>query len=376
MVEMENRFNLAEILPAFFTLIAGVIFGGSMVVLTPPFDVPEEWQHFFRCYQISQRTIYATLDDMGVPGGEVPVSFLKASAVIHAGLRDEYDFQISPEKFQRMASFPLQPGKKRVCVFPSTARFSPVPYLPAAVAMYVGRHFRLSPLALFYMGRASTLAAYLALVVAAVWLMPIHKWFMVLVALMPMSIFLAASLSADALSIAFSLLAIAMILRLVLLSGPLERRSLIGLGTVLTLLALTKPPYNLIAFFFLAVPPDKFASQGQCWRARAWMILLPIAVAFAWTWSARDACVPYRPCADVHAQTLWMLANPWSFVERVVARLTDGNLYAGIIATLGWGTIWIASSVYYLYWGGLIAAVVLDGSQDRLRLPISARRLP
>ena len=75
MVEMENRFNLAEILPAFFTLIAGVIFGGSMVVLTPPFDVPEEWQHFFRCYQISQRTIYATLDDMGVPGGEVPVSF-------------------------------------------------------------------------------------------------------------------------------------------------------------------------------------------------------------------------------------------------------------------------------------------------------------
>ncbi len=79
---------------------------------------------------------------------------------------------------------------------------------------------------------------------------------------------------------------------------------------------------------------------------------------------------------DVHAQTLWMLANPWSFVERVVARLTDGNLYAGIIATLGWGTIWIASSVYYLYWGGLIAAVVLDGSQDRLRLPISARRLP
>ena len=303
--------------------------------------MPEEWQHFFRCYQVSQRIVYAPHNDNGIPGAFVPLSFVRTVKIVCGKYRNEYDLEYSAENFEKVASMPLHPGVTKFAKLTSTARFSPVPYLPAAAALYVGRHLRLPPLVLFYMGRVSTLAAYLALVVAAVWLMPVHKWFMVLVALMPMSIFLAASLSADALSIAFSLLATAMILRLALRNEGLAPPQPGRAGNRLDALALTKPPYNLIAFFFLAVPQHKFATRRQCWLARIWMIFLPIAMAFAWTWSARDACVPYRPCVDVHAQVLWMLANPWPFVERVVSRLTCGYLYLGVVATLNWGTIWL-----------------------------------
>jgi uncharacterized membrane protein len=361
--------------PALFTLIVGAIFGGSMVFVTPPFDVPEEGQHFFRCYQCSQGKVYAILNDVGVPGGDLPESLSDVSLAIHNKAKNEYDLRMSAEKIKRVLTFPIDRGRKHFAGFPSTGRFSPMPYLPAAVAMWVGRKAKCTALEELYFGRVGTLAGYLLLVAAAVWLMPIHKWTMSLVALMPMSIFLAASLSADALTIAFSLLSIAMILRLGLRSENADRRSLLWLGTVLVCLALVKQAYVLVALLFLMVPQAKFADRGQCWRIRTLMIALPIAVCVAWTYSARELCVPYRTCVDTHAQALWILANPWPFAQRVITRLTDGDVYAGIIATLGWGTIWVAKGVYPIYWTALLATAVLDGGQEEVQLSKTARAI-
>jgi hypothetical protein len=374
-IKTDNRFNTANIFPAVFTLIAGAVFGGGMIFVTPPFDAPEEYQHFFRGYQCSQGEAYASLNDAGVPGGNLPASLSEVSIAIHSTARNEFEFHVSAEKLKGALSIPLEPGRKSFAGFPSTARFSPLPYLPAAAAMWAGRKLGFSALEELYVGRAGTLAGYLLLVVAAVWLTPIHKWLFSLVALMPMSIFLAASLSADALTIAFSLLSIAMILRLALQSRCVFSRDLAWLGAVLSLLALAKPPYVLIALLFFIVPKDKFAGRGHCWRARAWMICLPIAVGAAWTFSARDLCVPYRLCVDTRGQAQWILANPWHFTKLVVSRITDGYLYSGIIATLGWGTVWLAWKVYYFYWAALLAAAVFDGSQDNVRLPIRSRAI-
>jgi uncharacterized membrane protein len=368
----ENRFPTADVLPAFFTLIVGAIFGGSMVFLTPPFDVPEEWQHFFRSYQCSQGIVYSSSRE-GVPGGDIPSSMCAVSDAIQGPIRNEYQFKIPPETLRAAWSKPLDPARTEYAQFPVTARYSPVPYLPAAAAMRAGQLAGLTALEELYAGRAGTLIGYLFLVVAAVWIMPVQKWLMALVALMPTSVFLAASVSADALSIAFPLLAFAMILRLALQPSSVDRRNLRWLAATLLLVGLVKPAYVLMACFFVIVPQDKFASRGECWRARASMIGLPLAAGLAWVLSVRGLCVPLRPGVDVTGQAHWILANPWPFAKRVIARLADGYLYAGIIATLGWGTVWIASKVYYIYWTGLLAAAVFDGSRDEVQVRIEAR---
>ena len=64
----DNRFQLANILPPFYVLVMGVIFGGSMIFLTPPFNVPEEDQHFYRSYQCSEGSVYAARNDDSVGG--------------------------------------------------------------------------------------------------------------------------------------------------------------------------------------------------------------------------------------------------------------------------------------------------------------------
>ena len=267
-----------------------------------------------------------------------------------------------------MATIPLDPERRKFAEFPAAARFSPVPYLPAAAAMWITRGPKSTALGELYIARIGTLTAYLLLAATAVWVMPVQKWLMSLVALMPMSMFLAASVSADALSIGFSLLSIAVIVRLALRDGPVSRGDLAWLGTVLLLLALVKPAYVLIAFLVFMVPEEKLGGQRQCWRMRAGFIAIPLAASFLWLLSVRGLYVPLRPGVDPPGQVRWIVAHPVYFCKHVLDRITDVWLYSGVIATLGWGTLWLASYVYYVYWFALLAAAALDGSGQDFRV--------
>jgi uncharacterized membrane protein len=371
--QKDHRFKAADCLPAFFTLVVGAMFGGSMIFLTPPFNVPEEGQHFYRSYHCSQGKVYASRNG-DLVGDELPASLEEAIEATLAHPRSEYELRISAENLKKGLLVPLDPPRRKFLGFPVTARYSPVPYLPAAAAIWAGRCAGRTALEELYLGRAGTLVAYLLLVVAAVWLMPIQKWTLTLVALMPMSVFLAASITADALSIALSLLAIAMILRLVLLRAESAGRgSMWRLGAILLLVALAKPGYVLIALLFLLVPKDKFSDRRRCWRARAWLVGLPLAANIAWVLSVRGLCVPLRPCVDMQAQACWMLAHPWTYLKTLEMIINDPYLHAMVIATLGWGTLFLAPAIYGIYWTGLLATAVFDGGQDDVRLPIWTR---
>jgi uncharacterized membrane protein len=371
-LQTDRRARLADFLPALFTLVVGIIFGGSMVFLTPPFDVPEEGQHFCRSFGLSQGVVYASRNGDSV-GCDLPASIEEVNQAIIGRPRDEHELRISIEKVKDVLRIPLEPQRQRFCEFPVTARYSPAPYLPAAAAIWVGQRAGMTALQALYIGRCGTLVGYLLLVVAAVWLTPIQKWTMTLVALMPMSIFLAGAITADALSIALALLAIAMLLRLILRAENVDRLSLLWLAAVLLLLGLAKPGYVLIALLFSLVPKSKFAGRWRCGWTRAWMIGLPIAASILWVLSARRLCVPIRPCVDVAGQAHWIFANPWTFIKMADWKIGDPYLYVGIIGMLGWGTILMAPVVYKIYWVGLMATAVLDGGEDEVRLPVFAR---
>ena len=370
-LQIESGFKTADVLPAFFTLVVGAIFGGSIIFLTPPLDVPEEGQHFWRSYGLTEGLIYASREGDSV-GGELPASLDEAGYAAIAHPNNEYGFRISAESIKKGLLVPLDPLRRKFYGFPVTARYSPVPYLPAAAAIWVGQRVGLRALEELYIGRAGTLIGYLLLVVTAVWLMPVQKWTLTLVALMPMSIFLAAAITADALSIALGLLAIAMILRLVVRAQVVERRSLGWLGAILLLVALAKPGYVLIALLFLLVPKDKF-SAGHSWWMRAGMVGLPLAVSVAWILSIRGLSVPLRPCVDMKAQACWMLAHPWTYLRSMDETIGDVFRLQGIVGTLGWGTVLLAPAVYKIYWAGLLTTAVLDGGREDVRLSFWTR---
>ena len=349
-LENDNDRGFADFLPAFFVLLVGAIFGGSMVFVTPPFDAPEEPQHFHRSYQCSQGTIWATRNGQ-TSGGDMPLSLRRVHGLSIGAPRNENELQVSVHDIKEALALPLDPQAHDFVGFPVTSRYSPVCYLPSAAAIAIGRCARLTALRELYIGRAGTLIGYLLLVIAAIWLTPVQKWSMALVALMPTSIFLAASLSADALSIAISLLAISMILRAALQGGIAGPRGLCGLGAVLAALALVKPGYVLISFLFLSVPAERFSSRAACRRVRAMMIGMPLALSAAWVLSIRDLNLPLRPGVNMHAQAQWMFEHPGEYLKLLVGGLTRLDVYGRAIATLGWGTIFLRTPLYWTLLG-------------------------
>jgi len=89
--------------------------------------------------------------------------------------------------------------------------------------------------------------------------------------------------------------------------------------------------------------------------------------------SISGLCAPLRPCVDMKAQACWMLANPWTYLKSMDARIYDPYLHSTIIATLGWGTLCLAPAIYWIYWIALLATAVLDGGDDDLRMPLLTR---
>ena len=70
--------SLFLIAPEKFFLALGLFFGLMFIVLTPPFQVPDETNHFFRAWQVSEGGLSAVKQDSRV-GGFIPQSLVKFS---------------------------------------------------------------------------------------------------------------------------------------------------------------------------------------------------------------------------------------------------------------------------------------------------------
>src|SRR5271169_6733390 len=70
--------GLAWLRPDLACLLLGLAGALSMVVLTPPFQVPDEQEHFHRAYQLSELHLLRTEQD-GRAGADLPSSLIELS---------------------------------------------------------------------------------------------------------------------------------------------------------------------------------------------------------------------------------------------------------------------------------------------------------
>ena len=245
--------------PRLFLLIGG-FFGLLMLVITPPFQTPDEHDHFFRAVMISsgqfvgRKYPFSENQKKQVPakylngsGGIVPISIPYTTRMVNQKLPFHPENKQSLNDLEKMFSLPLNmPGQPDVFTNTSAAGYSPILYLPSGLAITVGWHLKLSPLWLMYLGRLANLLAFLGLAYWALKITPTGKIIFFLLALMPMSLFLAPSLSIDGLTIASSMLLTATLLNLARNGQqPVTRQAWLIVPGTLTLLALAVISYLL-----------------------------------------------------------------------------------------------------------------------------------
>jgi uncharacterized membrane protein len=196
--------------------------------------------------------------------------------------------------------------------------------------MAFGRGFGVSTLMLLYLGRLGSLFATVALLALAVRRMPTRAWMLATVALLPVTVFQAAMLSADGVTIALALLVLALALDVAATPrGAVTKGRLVEIALATVALGLAKPPYILFALAF-AIPWRRHGGTV----ARGLVASAGAGVLAAAAWGAYASSV-YEPPrlppgyagpigrftvythVDPHRQERLVLHHPWQFAQTI-----------------------------------------------------------
>jgi hypothetical protein len=343
-------------------LALGVPFGLAFALVTPPLQTPDELRHLARAFALSEGTLVADAIVDGRPSIRVPASLVALPNRLGPELQLHSERRQDPSLISRELARPpvLEPRVWR----PLPSLYSPVAYLPQALGVGAARVLGLPVVAWVHLGRLANLAAFLGLTAIALRAAPAHATTLLATALLPMTLFLAASLSADAATNALAFAWLAFAWRAMTPGAPLSRREVGGLAALAAALGLAKPGYALLAALVLAVPRARLGTRAR--QVAVIALWLGSALVPGALWSAYVAALgpgPLVPGADPGAQLDWIAANPGRFAHVLGASAAEMAFMwrATFVGVLGHADTWLPLWLYTLQPAVLAAVAFADG---------------
>lgn len=353
--------------PALVFLVASLVSGLVHLLLTPPFQAPDEAAHLFRAWRVSEGRL-----DLR-PGQdrawiEVPAGLLHAGEALYGPSPPFRAVRaVSWDELRDAARLPIDPTPQRVFV-PNTLQYTFVPYVPQAAGLALARASGASALGALYAARLANLLLSSLLVAWAIAQLPAYRWLTAAIALTPMAVALRASASADALALAAACLLVAAIAHAAWSASPLRRRDVVVLAAAAALVCATKAAYAPLVFLVLLVPRSRWPADLR--RPWAWATagsLLVVGVT-AWALATARAVPALRVDAavDPPRQIAHALAHPWSFAGIVLRdyAVHAPRYAAQLVGKLGWLDVRLPPVFVVVYLLLLAALLGLDGSLE------------
>lgn len=356
-------------------VITTAVLGGYFLVMAPPFMGTDEAAHFFRIFQLSEGKLLADKFPSGHYGGEVPENLDRISSYVREELPVHKNRR---EPFRPAAAYydllKQPPSPERVQTgFTGAGGYSPVSYAPMIGAMMVGRSLDLSNATLLYSVRAANLVTYMVLGVIGLWLLRGRKsqWFVLVILTLPMSLFEAATVNADAVLIGLCLLFLCALLRYWHDKQP-SRVVLAALCVSAILVPLAK-----VVYVFLALLAPLALMLRRHWGRRSYLYAVGLALAIgipatAWVLATRGpnqavgVLITDLAPADAPAQIDFILRHPWQLLAVLLVNPFYHilGLATGMVGMLGANVIWAPPIVTL---AGLFALLVAFSQADELQ---------
>lgn len=332
--------------PRFFVALA-LLLGLLFVFVTPPFEVPDEQNHFWRALAIGNGQL---LPRRGLD--TTPIVKSTQSFVWVLGSSDPRE--MFARKLRNAAALPYDGVPAGTVRF--AAWYTPLPYV---VQSLVAR-LPLRPAMIFYGGRIANLLVAVLLIALAIRAAPQYGGILASGALLPMSLYELASWSADAATIALAFLFTALLL------VPPRRIWVVALAGFA--LALCKPAYFLVALLAL-VMPFRRRDRILILFATAFGTLLAILAAVRGAYNAR-----FGYPVDAAAQVRCIAAHPIRFAGVALRDLgTNGRFYIEeMIGRFGANEIKLSPFVITIEIILLIVVALTAGTALRARVRATA----
>jgi hypothetical protein len=259
-----------------------LIFGSLILLATPPLRGPDETAHFLRAYGVAQGDLVPSMIDGEKRKGVHIPPYLFEGFDYFEGVRvreKEAGFNyrgVFEAWFSRPPLNSDPAAGDRFVPYGGSEGYSPVTYLPQAVAALLARALDLGFLPTLYAMRFAGLLVLTAVIACAVAIVPNLAWTFLAIAMLPAALYGRSVISADGSALAVAMLVVALWLRGVV-TPQLVTPALQSVLMVIN--ALAKPP-NL-AFVLL--------ESGRLWGSErrvglfALVVLPAMACAVLWT---------------------------------------------------------------------------------------------
>lgn len=252
-----------------FALILAL--GVAYTMVLPPYGAPDEKYHINQSFTLACRwaNVFSSEDwDMG----HVPINMsYRREHDFDAALQDQEDgttvwawqafadgmFTLSPDDFD-----------SHTALEEAQTDSNPILYLPSAAAVFVGFLLHLGFVPVLVLGRLANLVCFAALAAAAVRFAPFGRRIFAAVALLPMTLHLAASFSRDALLLGLCFVFTSLCLRAAFGEKAPGRALLIAIAAAGLLFCPGKAVYLPLAALVLLIPSKRLAlPRPVLWKA-------------------------------------------------------------------------------------------------------------
>ena len=325
-------------------LLVLLMFGVPMILLIPPGAGYDEEDHLVRVWELSAGSF--------IPGQMSPQELRYPTVFRDFAYRQQGSTGfISSDFWQSYARAGLDERGFVRREIDTKSVYSPALLFPQAITMRIfGRSMGLPALPAFYLSRMAGLLSYLLLTWLAVRQMPFGKWILLVLAVSPMALFQAATITPDAISNGIGFLFIAGCLQLAQVRevGWSETGRLVIFIFLLFLAKLNLIP--LILLPFLLILPSQFRSKKvYVFLLVITLVLFLIEVAGWNSIASRNFGSLLLEEANPTAQLLYILSHPFAFLQTMLK-----DLFAN-----GWAYLqgWINGYGYYYWTPPLIVAV-------------------
>lgn len=134
-----------------------------------------------------------------------------------------------------------------------------VPYVPAAIGIFIGKLMKLPFILTFYLGRLFSLLIYSLIGAFIIKYIKIAKRLVFMILLFPSAILTAGAYSVDPMTNILSIASVAIFIDMLFAKeNSISYRKIIGFSGCMVLLSMCKVPYAPLSLLIFAVPNDKF----------------------------------------------------------------------------------------------------------------------
>ena len=158
-----------------FWFLLTLVMGFSFIFVIPPFHSPDEFNHFYKIYHISEGHFLGEIDTASMQlGGHIPKSLLAVSHPFEKAVF-KTDIKIPKDTILAYLNYPLYKLATQFAEFPNTARYFPTAYFPQILTVSVLKWVNMPPLMMLYITRLMTFLFWFFLVFQAIRITPVGK---------------------------------------------------------------------------------------------------------------------------------------------------------------------------------------------------------